>query len=78
MRNPVLLVMSLLAALNAALGLGVLNELISATTLGWLLVAQAAVTAGIQFWVRGEVTPMVDPRSYDGRQLFPKGVSDAQ
>ena len=71
MRNPVLLVMSILAALNAALGLGVLSELISPTTLGWLLVAQAAITAGIQFWVRGEVTPLVDPRNAKGQRLTP-------
>lgn len=76
MRNPVLFVMSILAALNAALGLGVLAELVSPTTLGWLLVIQAAATAGIQFWVRGQVTPMADPRSHDGRQLWAKPLSD--
>ena len=76
MKNPVLLIMSLLAALSAVLGLSVLNALVSATTLGWMLVIQAALTAGIQFWVRGQVTPMADPRSHDGRQLWAKPLSD--
>jgi hypothetical protein len=78
MRNPVLLVMSILAALDAALGLGCLAELVSPTVLGWLLVIQAAATAGVQFWVRGQVTPMVDPRAHDGRQLWAKPVNDYQ
>lgn len=76
MRDPVLLVMSILAGLSAVLGLGVLNELISPTTLGWLLVIQAGATAGVQFWVRQEVTPMVDPRSHDGRQLWAQPPRD--
>jgi len=77
MKNPVLLIMSILAALSAVLGLSVLNDILSPTTIGWLLVIQAAGTAGVQFWVRGQVTPMADPRSNDGRQLWAKPVNDA-
>lgn len=78
MRNPVLLAMSLLAGLSAILGLGTLQDLVSPTVLGWILVAQAGATAALQFWVRGQVTPMVDPRAHDGRQLWAKPVNDAE
>jgi protein-S-isoprenylcysteine O-methyltransferase Ste14 len=73
MRNPVLVVMSLLAGLSAVLGLGTLQDLVSPVILGWLLVAQAAVTAGVQFWVHGSVTPLVDPRNAQGHQLVDSG-----
>lgn len=73
MKNPVLLVMSLLAGLSAVLGLGVFQDLVSATVLGWLLVAQAGVTAVVQFWVRGQVTALADPRDNSGNQLVPAG-----
>lgn len=70
-RNPVLLAMALLGALDAALGLGTLQDLISGTALAWLLIASVALKAAIAVWVKGEVTPMVDPRGYDGIRLVP-------
>ena len=78
MRKPVLLVMSLLAALNGALGLGTLQDLVSPVILGWILVAQAAATAGIQFWVHGQVTSLADPRDCDGTRLVPKPLTDPE
>lgn len=78
MRNPVLLVMSLLAALNGALGIGTLQDLVSPAVLGWVLVVQAAATAGIQFWVRGQVTPLINPRDIDGTKLVPKPLTDLE
>jgi hypothetical protein len=71
MKNPVLLVMSLLAGLSAALGLGVLQDLVSPTVLGWLLVTQAVVTAAVQYWLKGQVTPVASPRAKDGTPLVP-------
>lgn len=73
MRNPVLVVMSLLAGLSAVLGLGTLQDLVSPEILGWLLVAQAAVTGTIQFWIHGQTTPLVDPRNAEGHQLVDSG-----
>lgn len=69
MKNPVLLVMSVMAAVSAALGLGTLQDLVSPAVLGWILIAQAAITAGVQYWVRGQVTPLADPRDAKGRRL---------
>lgn len=71
MRNPVLFVMSLLAGLSTVLSLSVFQDLVSPTVLGWLLVAQAAITATLQFWVRGEVTPVDSPRDRTGTPLVP-------
>jgi len=73
MKNPVLLVMSLLAGLSAALGLGVFQDLVSPTVLGWLLVSQAVVTAVVQYWVRGQVTPIANPKAADGTPLVKVG-----
>lgn len=73
MKNPVLLVMSILAGVSAALGLGTLQDLVSPTVLGWILLIQAAATAGVQYWVRGQVTPLADPRSGDGTPLVVAG-----
>ncbi len=78
MRNPVLFAMSVLAGLSAVLGLSVLQDLISPTTLGWLLVAQAGLTASMQFWVRGQVTPLVDPRDDTGRRLWAKPLIERE
>lgn len=71
LRNPVLIIMSLLAGLSAVLGLTVFQDLVNPTVLGWLLVAQAAITATLQFWVRGEVTPVDSHRSRQGLPLVP-------
>lgn len=70
-RNPVLLIMSLLAGVSAILGLGVLQDLISANAIGWVLVGYAGLQAAVQFWVRGEVTPLIDPRDRSGVRLVP-------
>ncbi len=77
MKNPVLLVMSILAGVSAALGLGTLQDLVSPTVLGWILIMQAAITAGVQYWVRGQVTPLADPRDARGRELTTRPASDS-
>lgn len=78
MKNPVLLVMSILAGVSAALGLGTLQDLVSPTVLGWILIAQAAATAGVQYWVRGQVTPLADPRDSRGRELVTKPLIERE
>ena len=64
-REPVVLVMSILAALQVLFGgwagIQILNSnetLAAVGTLGVLAVAAAQV--GVQFWVRGQVTPVED------------------
>jgi hypothetical protein len=78
MKNPVLLVMSILAGVSAALGLGTLQDLVSPTVLGWILITQAAITAGVQYWVRGQVTPLADPRDATGERLVRKAPTDRE
>lgn len=69
-RNPVLLIMSILAGVSAILGLGTLQDLIDPKSLGWVLVGYAGIQAAVQFWVRGQVTPMIDPRDNQGQRLI--------
>lgn len=71
MKNPVLLVMSLLAGLGVITGAANLTDLLSPHAAGWLTLIVAAATATVQFWVRGQVTPLAAPRSEDGRLLVP-------
>lgn len=78
MKNPVLLVMSILAGVSAALGLGTLQDLVSPTVLGWILLIQAAATTGVQHWVRGQVTPLADPRDATGERLVRKVLTDRE
>ena len=72
-RNPVLFMMSLFAGANAILALGTLQELVSQRTLAWFVLALAGGQAAMQFWVRGEVTPLTSPRDRDGAPLVPIG-----
>ena len=70
-RNPVLLIMSLLAGANAILAAGSLQDLLSPTTFAWVVLGVAGIQAAAQFWVRGEVTPLIDPRDRAGARLRP-------
>lgn len=56
-RNPVLAVMSTLAALQLLLASSAAGDVISKKTLALLLAMVGAVQLGIQFYVRGQVTP---------------------
>lgn len=68
-RRPVLWVMSALAGLNATLALGTLQQLVSPTVYGWVLLCSAGLQASVQFWVQGQVTPLTRPRDHDGTEL---------
>jgi hypothetical protein len=68
-RNPVLLVMSIFAGLQALSGGAFLLDVFGAKTAGLVVLALAAVQAGVQYWVRGQVTPLADPRDNLGRPM---------
>lgn len=59
-RNPVLLVMSVLAGAQVLTGGATLAEVIGPQVAGLVVLGVAAVQAGVQFYVRGQVTPWDD------------------
>lgn len=64
-------VMSILAALQLLAGASAFIDVIG---MKWAALAMAVVLSaqlGLQFWVRGEVTPLSDPRDNQGRELVP-------
>ena len=68
-RNPVVWIMSILGALQLLAGASAFIDVIG---LKWAALAMAVVLAaqfGLQFWVRGEVTPLASPRDDQGREL---------
>jgi hypothetical protein len=71
--SPVLLWMSLLAALQVLTGGAALGELIGAQIAGLLVLSVAAAQAGTQFYVRGQVTPWQDVIS----KITPSGTAIA-
>jgi hypothetical protein len=71
-RNPVLLAMSLLATLQALTGGAFLVDLFGAKVAAGIVLALAAIQLGVQYWVRGEVTPLSDPRDNFGQALRPR------
>jgi hypothetical protein len=73
MKRPVIWVMSALAGLNAILGLGTLQDLISPAALAWVVLVSAGVQAAVQFWVQAQVTPIALPRAADGTPLVKLG-----
>ena len=60
-REPVLIVMSVLAGLQVFVGGAAFTELVSAQVAGLLALAVAALQVGFQFYVRGKVTPLGEP-----------------
>lgn len=56
-RNPVLVVMSTLAALQVLVGGAALGDVIGVKAAGLFVLGVAAVQTGVQFYVRGRVTP---------------------
>jgi hypothetical protein len=67
--NPVLAVMSTLAALQIMVAGSVLADFIGPKLAGLLVLMVAAVQGGVQFYVRGQVTPwdsVVAKRTDDG------------
>jgi len=59
-REPVVVVMSVLAALQVLVGGAALADLIGNEWAGVFVLVVAALQIGLQFYVRGQVTP-VDP-----------------
>lgn len=56
--EPVLIVMSILAALQVAAGSAALTDIVSKDIVGIAIVAIAALQAGLQFYLREKVTPV--------------------
>lgn len=56
-RSPVLAVMSTLAALQVLVGGAALTDILGAKGAGVAVLAVAAIQTGVQFYVRGQVTP---------------------
>lgn len=57
-REPVVVVMSILAALQVIAGASALADLIGNEWAGAFVLAVAALQVGMQFYVRGQVTPV--------------------
>lgn len=75
-RNPVLIVMSVLAGLQVLAGASVLSDLLGAQAGAAAVVVIGAAQAGVQFYVRGVVTPTSDPRDNAGVPLVPQDSED--
>lgn len=68
-RNPVIWAMSVLAGLQL---LTASTAFLDVVPTRWAALASMCVIAAqvvIQFWVRGQVTPLSDPRDHDGVEL---------
>jgi|GEM_PF-4706741 len=57
-REPVLIIMSVLAGLQVFVGGAAFTELVSLRVAGLLALSVAAIQVGVQFYVRGKVTPL--------------------
>lgn len=57
-REPVVIAMSILAALQVLAGGAALADLIGGQAAGVFVLAVAALQTGVQFYVRGQVTPV--------------------
>jgi len=69
-REPVVVVMSVLVALQVIAGAAVLGDLIGDQWAGVVVLAVAALQAGMQFYIRGQVSP-VEPSEVVGVQPLP-------
>jgi hypothetical protein len=73
MKNPVLLAMSILAAAQLITNASGLTDVVPAK---WVMLGSVVVAAaqfGIQYWVRGVVTPLVAPKDAEGVPLVRAG-----
>ena len=70
-REPVLVVMSVLAGMQALIGAAGFAEAVPRQAALWMILATAAVQAGVQFYVRGQVRPLTSEEAetsgYTGR-----------
>lgn len=70
--QPVLIAMSVLAALDVAVAGVALSDLIGERAVGLLVLALAAVKAGVAYYLHGVVVPLDDTAAYldpAGRQI---------
>ena len=68
-RNPVIWVMSVLAGAQLLTASTAFLDVVPAR---WAALASVCIVAAqvtVQFWVRGQVTPLNDPRDHDGVEL---------
>lgn len=70
-RNPVLIAMSVLAGMQALTVSAGFAEAVPPAVALWVVLGVAALQGAVQFYVRGAVTPVVDPRTSDGEPLVP-------
>lgn len=70
-REPVLIVMSVLAAAQALTAAAGFTDAVPGQAALWIVLVIAAAQAGVQFYVRGLTTPVADPRARDGEPLVP-------
>lgn len=73
MKNPVLLAMSILAAAQLVTGAAAFTDTVGAKVAGLVIAGIAAAQFGIQYWVRGVVTPLADPKDAAGNALVRPG-----
>lgn len=62
--RPVLVINSVLAALQILAGAAVLGDVLGDTTFGLFAVAVGAVQVGVNFYVQGMVVPVQDTVAY--------------
>lgn len=62
--EPVLIIMSILAALQVAAGSAALTDVLSKNVVGIVIVTIAALQGGLQFYLREKVTPAAKVVSY--------------
>lgn len=70
-RNPVLIAMSVLAGMQALTVSAGFAEAVPPAVALWVVLGIATLQGAVQFYVRGEVTPVADPRDNQGRPLVP-------
>lgn len=70
-RNPVLIAMSVLAGMQALTVSAGFTDAVPPNVALWVVLGIAALQGAVQFYVRGEVTPVSDPRTDEGERLVP-------
>ena len=69
--QPVRIMAVVLAVISFAAASAQLADLISATAMAWLVIANGALTVGWGAWTASQVTPLANPQDNQGRTLVP-------